>query len=421
MEMQTGIEKGTSSTSMGRLESIHIDMDKTSESTSFMKHWQYLSIRGRVHAIDNLRTTLVVLIVLQHAVLYTISNITEHHIDVSQMQYSILMLFVGLNKTVVVGMLYFVSGFGSACLMNTHIHIHGVHSSFRYTFEKTARIARYIVGHYFAAIVIRRICVSKQFDTDISLMRYWTLREGRSALLAESILFLLLLLVFDYLYATTRTLNRHSDMIYKRIIFFPLQYHFGNVIAVAFMTLWTISITHLMLNPPARMSSFMGHIAQTNLDPHLLAQYAIAYLAGVNFFSFANFTLTEETLHVRNYWYKATLSLYLSFCTLFAIYRGYPTQILQVIKIEALPDQHSDQWLGSRSRSEEYTIFSVLYGLWTTATFLTVSSRLIQLAITSPSLNKSWVLHSRSTLLQPSIHICIFVGVGTVILKTPGS
>jgi hypothetical protein len=224
-----------------------------------------------IHWLDSLRNFLVALLVLERSILIVTS--TTPGFD-SSWSYPFLTLGMMVNRNFIVGGLCFVSGFAS--------HISKKHrsvSSFHFLFKRTWKRGALACAYFLSGQLINFFYGPWKRNDGVqdAVIPFYALGIGKTVLIDDPILYLMLILSLDYFYVLYDKLaeflspERHDQTINRFTLFsvIALSVHAGTQIS-------TKKLIHPMgQNLPYPM------IIDSFFRPHAPMQYLAAYLAGI--------------------------------------------------------------------------------------------------------------------------------------------
>jgi len=350
---------------------------------------------GRIHAIDNLRTVLIVLLILEHAVLEVVSTAK---ISKESKSLTALNLFVGMTRTHVVGMLYFVSGFAS----RISITINSPNSLF-FLAKKTGKAAIAILACHSISQAIRYLYGPWPEATG----SFYSTIGGKEALMNGPMYYIVLLLMLDTAFAIFRFLNFCTGIFSHKIIASATQYIIARHTLLAVVELWTVLFALGCITIPSRITTLFSAVDGT--PPFFPIQYIASYFTGIHFLRVWRFMVFEvqPDLH-RPVFILRTIT---SIGSLYAMLHYYPdgmqrffsTTTAQTITFPSL-------FPTSNSVLNDFTIPLYLYILWSIATYFILPTSAVALFFTGKTLRKDWGLFSRTAFTQPFIHMIFVVG-----------
>jgi hypothetical protein len=156
-----------------------------------------------IKAMDNIRTTVLSLILLQNAAVQAVSThrqAAEIH-ETWPKAFVFINVFVGMTRLLAVPLLFFVAGFSSQFTMV----IHG-RSPLQFARRRTWKTALTVIFYQGFAYLAKLVHPLPPIDT-AAATPYYASREGVLAILNGPTAYVLAVLVLDYIYAVFRTAN----------------------------------------------------------------------------------------------------------------------------------------------------------------------------------------------------------------------
>jgi len=317
---------------------------------------------GHIHWLDSLRNSLVSLLVLERSIVIVTS--TTPGLD-SNWSYPLLTLGMMVNRNFIVGGLCFVSGF-SAHISKEHRSA----SSFHFLFKRTWKRAALACAYFLSGQLVNFFYGPWKRNDGVqdAVTPFYALGIGKTALIDDSILYLMLILFLDYLYVLYDKLagflspERRDQSINRFWLFFviALSIHEGTRIS-------TKKLIHPMgQNLPYPM------IIDSLFRPHAPVQYLAAYLVGVALpYFYPKIQKSTTTPSVPRLFIQFALVILGSWYFLSALYTSYPLHIPRLIDM-------SPRKLVQDPVEEEENLPSH-YALWSTASFVFILFSLVKL------------------------------------------
>jgi hypothetical protein len=360
--------------------------------------------RGRIHAIDNLRTVLIILLILEHTILETVS--TAKLVEESK-SLTTLNLFVGMTRTHVVGMLYFISGFAS----RISITLNSPNSLF-FLAKKAGKAAIAIVACQFITGAIRYLYGPWLEATG----SFYSSFGGKAALMNGPMYYIVLLLILDTTFAILRFLNHCTGMFSRKIITSATRYIIAKHTLLAIVEIWTVLFALGCITVPSRITALLSAVDAT--PPFFPVQYIVSYFIGIHFMEVWRFMLFEvqPELHVPMFIVRTITSI----GTLYALLHYYPEGMQRFFSITTAQTMtFPSLFPTSNSVLNPFTIPLYLYILWSIATYFILPTSMVALFFTSKTLNRDWGLFSHAAFTQPFIHMIFVIGFSRQLGRIP--
>jgi hypothetical protein len=318
-----------------------------------------------IHWLDSLRNFLIALLVLERSILIVTS--TTPGFD-SSWSHPLLTLGMMVNRNFIVGGLCFVSGFAA--------HISKEHrsaSSFRFLFKRTWKRAALACAYFLSGQLVNFFYGPWKCNDGVqdAVTPFYAVRIGKTALIDDPILYLMLILFLDYLYVLYDKLagflspERRDQSINRFWLFFviTLSVHEGTQIS-------TKKLIHSMeQNLPYPM------IINSLFWPHAPMQYLAAYLVGVALpYFYPNIQKSTTTPSVPRLFIQFALVILGSWYFLSSLYTSYPLHIPRLIDMRLSPLRKFAQ-----DPLEEEENLPSHYALWSTASFVFILFSLVKL------------------------------------------
>lgn len=344
---------------------------------------------SRMHAIDNLRTALIVFLVLEHTVLETVS--TAKVTDGSR-SLTTLTLFVGMTRAHVVGMLYFISGVASRFSM--------VFNSPNPLFFLAKKIGRCTIGVLACgSITLATRYLDGPWPEETGT--FYSTIGGKETLMTGPIYYIALLLALDTAFAIFRPLILFTGVFSRKIITTKLRYHIAKCTFLVIIEIWTSLIGVGCITFPSRITTFLS--AVDAIQPFFPIQYIFSYFAGTLFIKVWRFVLFE--VHPKFHKLAFVLRIILSTSALYGILYYYPDPMLRFFSITAAPTMTFQSPGGVQFNTPLY-----FYVVWTTTTYFIIPTAAVSLFFTTKALKQDWGLISRTAFMQPFIHMIFVIG-----------
>ncbi|KAF7312413.1 Acyltransferase 3 [Mycena indigotica] len=228
----------------------------------------------RVHFLDNLRSFVIVLVVLHHVALsfggvgywyyvspYPVSNVSK----------AVLTLFVALNQTFFMGLMFFIAGHFSSIAVERKAW--GV-----FCIDRLKRLGIPIVVYTFAIHPLVVVLLNR--GSVWTALRHYYLNLDR---VQGPIWFIALLLVFDVIYATTKLFIPSFGFLIPSSY---SQYRLAALLGISTVIICTFSV---------RLSFPLGtHIPVMALEPGYTPQYVLAYISGCSLSKIQQYMLFRD-------------------------------------------------------------------------------------------------------------------------------
>ena len=346
---------------------------------------------SRMHAIDNLRTVLIVLLILEHTVLETVSTakVTEESKSLTT-----LTLFVGMTRAHVVGMLFFISGFASRFSM-----VLNSPNPLFFLGKKFGRSAIGILACCSIALATRYLYSPWPEATGTF---YSTIR-GKETLTTGPMYYIALLLALDTAFAIFRLLILilFTGTFSRKIITTKARYNIAKYTLLIIVEIWTSLIGIGCITFPSRITTFLSNVDA--IQPFFPMQYIFSYFAGTLFIDVWRFVLFE--VHPKFHRLAFILRIILSTSALYAMLHYYPDPMLRFFSLTTAPTMTFPSSDGVHFKTPLY-----FYVVWITTTYFIVPTAAVSLFFSTKALKKDWGLVSRTAFVQPFIHMIFVIG-----------
>ena len=343
----------------------------------------------RMHAIDNLRTVLIVLLILEHTVLETVSTakVTE-----GSKSTTTLTLFVGMTRAHVIGMLYFISGFASRYSMAHHSP-----NPLFFLGRKVARGAIGILGCHSITLATRYIYAPWPEATGT----FYSTVGGKETLTTGPMYYIALLLALDTTFAIFRVLLLFTGTFSRKIIASKIRYNIAKFTLLIVVEIWTSLIGVGFITFPSRITAFLSSVDA--IQPFFPTQYILSYFAGTLFIDVWRFVLFE--VHPKFHRLTLVLRIILSTSVLRAMLYYYPDPMQRFFSITTAPTMTFPSSGGTQFNSPLY-----FYVVWITITYFIIPTSVVALFFSTKALKQDWGLISRTAFIQPFIHMVFVIG-----------
>ncbi|KAF8151305.1 hypothetical protein B0H34DRAFT_125003 [Crassisporium funariophilum] len=347
-------------------------------------------VMKRLHLIDNMRTILIFLLVLQHSILETVAHIPGFSEQESPTHSLLLTIFLELTKNTVVGLLFFVSGFSSSFTM-----VARPHHPFLFAVSKTVKATILVAGYYLVTQYLQLLYgpwPEKERNTVVS---FYALQKGNLYLLRGPMFYVILLLPLDYTYAIGKYVNLRFGN-YSPFVTTTTRYNVAKYIPQLMLQIWTTLVAMGVLRPPPLIVPYLPYF---HPEAHFPLQYLITYVAGVNFVSLYRFFLLEIP---PQFSYTAfVVRIFLASSALFSLYRHFPSAMYELTGLTTAPKY---------ALEDPGNPLGPLYGALSMLIFVILSTSCLQIFFVKSILKKDWGLLSRVAFLQPFIHMLFVMG-----------
>jgi hypothetical protein len=376
------------------LKTIDVDLDPTAEAmqrpvaepTSTASNSRRPS---RMHAIDNLRTALIVLLILEHTVLETVS---AAKVAEGSKSLTTLTLFVGMTRAHVVGMLFFISGFASRFSM-----VLNSPNPLFFLGKKIGRSAISILGCGSITLATRYLYGPWPEATGTF---YSTIR-GKETLMTGPMYYIALLLALDTAFAIFRLLILFTGTFSRKIITTKVRYNIAKYTLLIIIEIWTSLIGAGCITLPARITTFLS--AVDAIQPFFPMLYIFSYFAGTFLIDVWRFVLFE--VHPKFHRLAFVVRIILSTSALHAMLYYYPDPMQGFFGLTTAPTMTFPSSGGFHFKTPLY-----FYVVWITTTSFVVPTAAVSLFFSTKSLKQDWGLFSRTAFIQPFIHMIFVIG-----------
>ncbi|KAF8956214.1 hypothetical protein BDZ97DRAFT_1763966 [Flammula alnicola] len=355
----------------------------------------------RIKPMDNLRTTLIVLLILQHAILETVSDSPNpFQLDeTSPRSLTFLMLFEAINRNIVVAMLFFISGFASKFSMSirsaTPLH---------FLFKKTWKTGLALIGYHVSTFVTEYLYGPwPEMGSSDTKMPYYSLQQGKKALLQGPSFYIMALLALDYIYAICRTMNIliYQENCNKHFISTTLRYRVAKYTLFISVEGWMIFFAAGLIRPSERVKEWL--YITNSAELHFPVLYLISYVAGIQFISYYKFLLGEAPKRFSVITLVTRILIYSG--VMYAIYRHFPQTLHRYLDLRTQPPlAFTDAGIHASDSAPSF------YGAWSAVVLMLFPSSLISAFYTTRALSKDWGIISRTSYIQTYVHMVFVIG-----------
>ncbi|KAF8186721.1 hypothetical protein BJ912DRAFT_970548 [Pholiota molesta] len=348
--------------------------------------------------MDNIRTTVLSLILLQNAAVQAVSThrqAAEIH-ETWPKAFVFINVFVGMTRLLAVPLLFFVAGFSSQFTMV----IHG-RSTTQFVLRRTWKTALTIIFYQGFAYLAKLVHPLPPIAT-AATTPYYASREGVLAILNGPTAYVLAVLVLDYIYAVFRTANVFISSPKKPtyIITTKMRYEVTKFLFIV-VEFWVFAYGNGLARKifPAGSAAEHWLYAVNSADLHFPLLYLIAYTAGVHFVHYYKFILAKQD--TSRFSPATTLLTRIAFTAtlLYGSCRAAPVGIAPLFDVRQRPALVFPQ-----------PGVSALYAMWVVYTLMLVPEAVITVFLTSPALAMDWGSFSRTAHLQVYVQMLYVVG-----------
>ena len=343
----------------------------------------------RMHAIDNLRTVLIMLLIVEHTVLETASTakVTEGSKSITA-----LTVFVGMTRAHVIGMLYFISGFASRFSMAHHSP-----NPLFFLGKKVARGAIGILGCRSITLATRYLYA----PWPEAAGTFYSTVGGKETLTTGPMYYIALLLALDTIFAIFRALMVFTGTFSRKIITSKIRYNITKLTLLIVVEIWTSLIGVGFITFPSQITAFLSSVDA--IQPFFPTQYILSFFTGTLFIDVWRFVLFE--VHPQFHRLTLVLRIVLSASALRIMLYYYPDPMQHFFSITNAPTMTFPSSGGTQFNTPLY-----FYVVWITTTYFIIPTSVVALFFSTKALKQDWGLISRTAFIQPFIHMVFVIG-----------